>query len=292
MQVKLSEIFIPLINKSTYSVEELFTLALQPDFIKKTAGHLGLSFVIHDDQEGNLCFAENQEVLPDYRTTFCRADVLNIVLAQVSNQIIRLERDEVTIPTDVHSFFSKSINKLALIKAQKKYLRRFMLEQRNKMVRRERSALSQKICEQLWDLIVEKDVQFIHSYLTMGSEVNVLPLLQKALDNHITVITPKTLKKRRMQNLVLSDLKNMEPGIFGTYHPKNAKEYQGAYDLIIVAGLAFDNRFFRVGYGGGYYDTFLAHQKTAIKVGVCYPFQIIKRVPVEEHDIQLDILLY
>ena len=177
------------------------------------------------------------------------------------------------------------------IKEQKKYLRQTMLERRNKMPRKERSLLSEKICDQLWNLILEKKIRVIHSYLTMGSEVNVLPLLQKAIDKGITVVVPKTLKKRQMQNLFLTDLKNMEAGIFNTYHPKDAEEYTGEYDLIIVAGLAFDKRGYRVGYGGGYYDTFLAGQPKALKVGVCFPFQMIAEVPVESHDIKLDEIL-
>ena len=175
-----------------------------------------------------------------------------------------------------------------VIKSRKKHLRQTMLEWRNIMPRKERNLLSKKICGQLWDLILQKNIQVVHSYLTMGSEVNVLPLLQKALDNGITVVVPKTLKKRQMQNLVLTDLKNMEAGIFNTYHPKDAVEYTGGYDLIIVAGLAFGEKGFRVGYGGGYYDTFLTGQNAAMKVGVCYPFQMVPEVPVEAHDVRLD----
>lgn len=176
----------------------------------------------------------------------------------------------------------------SIIKAQKKHLRETMLEQRDKMPRQERNAHSGKICEQLWTYILENKVAVIHSYLTMGSEVNVLSLLQKALEHGLTVVVPKTLRKRQMQNLILHDLKNMEAGIFGTYHPKDSEEYLGEYDLIIVAGLAFAKNGFRVGYGGGYYDTFLAGQQAVKKIGVCYPFQLVENVPVEAHDVQLD----
>jgi len=176
------------------------------------------------------------------------------------------------------------------IKEQKIHLRKIMLEKRNEMPQQERDVLSGKICSKLWSYILENKIEIIHSYLTMGSEVNVLPLLQKALDHGLKVVVPKTLKKRQMQNLVLTDLKHMETGIFGTYHPKDAEEYRGNYDLIIVAGLAFDERGYRVGYGGGYYDTFLAEQVTAKKVGICYPFQMIEKVPFEEHDVRLDVI--
>ena len=177
------------------------------------------------------------------------------------------------------------------IKEQKQHLRKLMLEKRNAMPRRERNALSEKICGQLLDIISKNKMQVIHSYLTMGSEVNVLLLLQKALDAGLTVVVPKTLNKRQMQNLVLHDLKHMEPGIFNTYHPKDSEEYTGEYDLIIVAGLAFDKKGYRVGYGGGYYDTFLAGQSKPLKVGVCFPFQMMEEVPLEPHDIKLDMVV-
>jgi len=171
---------------------------------------------------------------------------------------------------------------------RKKSLRKQLLTQRDAMPRDERKDNSEKICTQLWDIIVEKKVKTIHSYLTMGSEVDILPVLQKALNAGITIAVPKTLRKRQMQNLILTDLENMEAGVFGTYHPKDAEEYTGKYDLIIVAGLAFDQENYRLGYGGGYYDTFLTEYLSALKIGVCFPFQIVEKVPREVHDVQLN----
>ena len=292
MKVKLNEIFVPLTGKSTYTTEELATLSLQPDYIKDMATRFNLSFVEHTATDKNLCFAENDEVAPEYRTSFSKAQIQEVVLPQIFTNPVNLLQTEIEFPNDAASFFSKSFKNLLRIEAHKKHLRQVMLERRNNMPRKERNLLAEKICEELWKLILEKDVQVIHSYLTMGSEVNVLPLLQKALDKGLMVVVPKTLKKRQMQNLILTDLKNMEEGVFNTYHPKDAFEYTGQYDLIIVAGLAFGNDGFRVGYGGGYYDTFLASQEAAMKIGICYPFQIMERVPVEAHDIQLNQVIY
>jgi 5-formyltetrahydrofolate cyclo-ligase len=178
------------------------------------------------------------------------------------------------------------------VAAEKKLLREAMLKQREAMPRQERKAHSDAICQQLWGLVQEREARVVHSYLTMGAEVNVLPLLEKLLAAGIQVVVPKTLKKRQMQNLVLKSLQDMEPGIFGTYHPKNGLEHRGTYDLVIVAGLAFDQQGYRVGYGGGYYDTFLAAEPDAYKVGVCFPFQMMEKVPVEAHDIRLDKVLF
>lgn len=290
MKTKLSEIFVPMVGKQNYSIDELSFLSLQPDFIKRISNHSDLSYLEQPAPGGDLCFAENNDVRPEYKTTFCKEDVLGIVLLQLSGQV-NLEKDRVFFPQNVQELFSEAYKEMLRTKAKKQQLREAMLEQRNKLARKDRQAYSAEICKQLWKLIEQKNLRTIHSYLPMGSEVNIAPLLQKALDHGLTVAVPKTLRKRQMQNLVLKDLKNMEVGIFNTYHPKDAAEYKGAYDLIIVAGLLFDPQGYRVGYGGGYYDTFLASQPKALKVGVCFPFQRVESIPTEEHDFRLNLLM-
>lgn len=291
MKFKLLDVFTAMPLNRVSSLQELYALKLHPDFIQKLATLYGLSFEAEPPLDTNVCFSKSKDIRPEYRSTFNKQDVLEIVYPQVQGQTVSPEWDELVFPQKAASFFSTSYKKSIPIKTQKRRLRKTMLEQRDKMPYTERKTYSEKICENLWDLILKKKVRVIHSYLTMGSEVNVLPLLQKALDHGLTVTVPKTLRKRQMQNLKLNTLKDMEAGIFNTYHPKNGTPYTGSYDLIIVAGLAFDTKGFRVGYGGGYYDTFLADQDAALKVGVCYPFQIIDSLPHEDHDIQVNILV-
>lgn len=177
------------------------------------------------------------------------------------------------------------------LKHQKIVLRKAMLAKRNEMSQSERERISERICSKLWSYTLEHDIKTIHSYLPMRSEVNVLPLLQKALEKNLTVVAPKTLRKRQLEHLVMTDTHEMESGIFNTYHPKDAEVYVGQYDLIIVAGLAFDQMGYRLGYGGGYYDSFLSQNRNAKKVGVCYPFQLLKKIPIEDHDIKLDLII-
>ena len=58
-------------------------------------------------------------------------------------------------------------------------------------------------------------------------------------------------------------------------------------DLILVPGVAFDKSGNRLGRGKGYYDKVLK-QTGACKVGVCFDFQLVERVPVEPHDVKMD----
>jgi 5-formyltetrahydrofolate cyclo-ligase len=63
------------------------------------------------------------------------------------------------------------------------------------------------------------------------------------------------------------------------------------FDLIIVPLLAFDERKHRLGFGGGWYDRFLAAQPNALKIGLGYEFQRSGSLPVEPHDIALDMII-
>ncbi len=63
--------------------------------------------------------------------------------------------------------------------------------------------------------------------------------------------------------------------------------YTGKVDLAIIPGMAFDKKKNRMGRGKGYYDRFLA-DKNIPAYGVCFDFQLLKRVPTEKTDIKMD----
>ena len=149
-----------------------------------------------------------------------------------------------------------------------------------------------EICNKLEALIDKINAKVVHAYLPMGKEIDITPLLKNLLDKNIIVVSPKTLKNRKLQNLVLNSLEEIEEGVFGTTHPTNSVEYTGAFDLIIVPGLAFDDKKYRLGYGAGYYDNFLVNHPNTLKVGVFYPFQQVIKVPIEPHDVKLDETIY
>lgn len=63
------------------------------------------------------------------------------------------------------------------------------------------------------------------------------------------------------------------------------------FDVIIVPMLGFDDNLQRIGYGGGYYDRFLAAQPAAKKIGVCFNLGKLDHFPAEPHDIALDTVI-
>lgn len=174
---------------------------------------------------------------------------------------------------------------------QKKDLRQEMLIKRAQLKSSYKKEYDLWVCEKLGEIISKNNYKLIHAYLPMGKEIDINPLLQNLLNKNITVFTPKTLPKRKLENRILTSLTDIEKGVFGTTHPANPKEYTDTFDLIIVPGLAFDNKNYRLGYGGGYYDNFLVNHPRAYKLGIFYPEQEIREVPIEPHDIKLDNIL-
>lgn len=176
----------------------------------------------------------------------------------------------------------------AEIKEAKSVLRRKMLAERGTIPEIRKREWDDRICSRLLEIITQKKVKTIHTYIPFLTEIDIKPVIQFCLQNGIKVIAPKTLKARRLENRVLTSLNELETGIMGTLHPANMEIYSGKYDLIIVPGLAVDRQNYRLGYGGGYYDNFLVHHSDAMRTGIYYPFQFTDAVPREQHDIALD----
>ena len=64
--------------------------------------------------------------------------------------------------------------------------------------------------------------------------------------------------------------------------------------ILIVPLVAFDKNLNRIGYGGGFYDRYIKKQKKSkkiITIGLAYPFQRVKKIPIDKNDIRLDFIL-
>jgi len=174
---------------------------------------------------------------------------------------------------------------LSYIKAA---LRRVMLAERDLMEAELKKKSDEALLAKISEILKSRNATTVHTYLPMGSEIDLRPLINSLLKDGITVVAPRSLQKPKLQHLVLQSLQQLDAGPFGTSHPAQSSEYTGSYDVIIVPGLAFDQSGYRLGYGAGYYDHFLAEHPKAFKIGLCYPFQVIEKVPVETHDIKVD----
>ena len=61
--------------------------------------------------------------------------------------------------------------------------------------------------------------------------------------------------------------------------------------LFIIPGLAFDKNGYRIGYGAGYYDVYLANCPTAVTIGICFDFQVTDNAHPDSHDIPVSMIV-
>ncbi len=178
------------------------------------------------------------------------------------------------------------------IPQEKQSLRKKMMQLRDHLKADQKEAYDQWISEQLWLKVETLEANIVHVYLPMKTEIDIYPFIKKALSKGKTLVCPKTLPKRQLEHLQLLSLSELEEGLWGTKHPASGIIYKDSIDLIVIPGLAFDLANYRLGYGAGYYDHFLEQYPKAYKLAVAYPFQMLETVPKEQHDVQLDEVLY
>ena len=81
-------------------------------------------------------------------------------------------------------------------------------------------------------------------------------------------------------------------GTFGIQEPVSAdKLTPDGSTLVIMPGAVFSEKHDRIGYGGGYYDRFLAKNPECRTMAVCYEFQIVPELPSEPHDIRPEVIV-
>ena len=180
---------------------------------------------------------------------------------------------------------------------EKQAIRRAMKAQRKGMTAAEKSAADAAICEKLK---ARRDVgkmadtlNFVGAlavYLASPDEINIDPFIEYMLRAGVEVVAPRwngeTYELAKLKGL---DEKNLRLGPMGIREPVDADVVEPKeVSAWIIPGLAFTRGGKRLGYGGGWYDRFLASApKDAAKIGVAYSFQIVDDFPAEPHDIPL-----
>jgi 5-formyltetrahydrofolate cyclo-ligase len=140
-----------------------------------------------------------------------------------------------------------------------------------------------------------KKARVIMAYMPIWDEVDILPLILKALSEGRTIVVPKcdpvgrTMSVYAVENLDY----DLSCGFAGILEPdvKKRLPYTESIDLILVPGRAFDLKGNRLGRGQGYYDRFLVSYATALKVGVAFDFQVLKQIEVSEHDVSMNYVV-
>lgn len=85
--------------------------------------------------------------------------------------------------------------------------------------------------------------------------------------------------------------KDLEKGAYGIPEPKEKlrKVAISEIDVFLCPGLGFDLKGGRIGRGKGYYDRILERARPdALKLGVCFGYQLVDEIVMEEHDVRMN----
>ena len=149
---------------------------------------------------------------------------------------------------------------------------------------------SARICEHLAAWPMFRQAQTVAAYMAFGNEISLMPLMQQFGNKRWAI--PRTLVKPEPR-LVFHpyDPTRLARHPFGMLEPDASLPVVEPHelDMILVPGVAFDPRGYRLGFGGGFYDRFLP-QVTATKVGIAYTALIVEQVPHEPFDQAVDFL--
>ena len=184
-------------------------------------------------------------------------------------------------------------NKKIDLQLEKSKIRKEILEKRNN--------LSNEEVEKKSDLIIKNLEKFVRNaenmmiFMDMKNEVRITKLIKIYSEKNFFIPKITDTKNREMKinkynenELVLHK--------FGYYESSSSDFYnEEILDIVIVPAVVFDFGKNRIGFGGGYYDTFLKKvrekNEKVLFIGVCYDFQIVDVVPREEHDMILDFVV-
>lgn len=178
---------------------------------------------------------------------------------------------------------------------RKAELRRRMIEKRWNMEQQEVERRSGLIQERLLALPQWREAHEIMVYAACRNEVLTDLLLEDAwARNGVRVLMPRCRKGEEgvMDVACVSCADELAPGAFGIDEPDPAVcRALGtcAPDIIVVPGVCFDRRGCRVGYGGGYYDRFLAGPGAdALTIGLAYAAQVVATVDAQPWDMRVN----
>ena len=132
----------------------------------------------------------------------------------------------------------------------------------------------------------------IYGYLPYNQEVRTVPMLERAIRDGKRVAVPKCYGDE-MRFIWMEDLSRVEKGYAGIPEPiEDGPVADDETALVLMPGLAFDPQGHRIGYGGGFYDRFLADEPGHPTLALCYDFQMLPELETEEFDIPVDCVLW
>jgi len=145
------------------------------------------------------------------------------------------------------------------------------------------------------DILEKFGRSIVAGFLPIQTEINIIPLLHELVTEQCQLCLPVTpMEPGCLLFRTFSFGQKLELGPYNTRHPYESS-FQVFPDLVLMPLLTFDKNYYRLGYGGGFYDRtiskFRTTEKKACFVGVAYSGQAVDKVPIASTDEPMDGIL-
>lgn len=172
---------------------------------------------------------------------------------------------------------------------RKQQIRKEMLQQRGQLSPAEVNSCSRRIISKLMQLKAVSNARVIMGFMSIRNEVELWPWLQQLQQQDKTVLLPRVIDHQDIQAIPFRHEEALQKSHYGILEPVGLPYAPAHIDVVLVPGLAFDYKGYRIGYGKGYYDRFLPRLgKQTFICGVCYEFQVVASAYPQPTDYAVD----
>ncbi len=147
-----------------------------------------------------------------------------------------------------------------------------------------------KIYKEIKNYNIKKKI--IGGYYPVNFEIDILDFLKEMQFKNKQICLPAIRKNSEMDFYLWSFKNSLKLNKFGIPEPDRNKKV--IPDIILVPLVAFDKNLNRIGYGAGYYDRYIekfSNKKNIFKIGIAHSCQKINKVPINEFDKKLDLII-
>lgn len=166
----------------------------------------------------------------------------------------------------------------------KEELRRRMRAVRSAVPRESRTARSSEITTRVLALDAMKAPRCVAAYAAIRREADPSGIVAALRTRGIETAFPRIHDTEGLR-LHVCGPESLVPGTWDIPEPPADAPLATEVDAIVVPGLAFDPRGYRVGYGKGYYDRLLSKWPDAFTIGIAFDFQLVSETPNMPHDV-------
>lgn len=175
---------------------------------------------------------------------------------------------------------------LAKSMERKKQIRKEVIAKRLQMSEEEVMQKSRIITKMVFELQEYVDANTIFCYVAFRNEVDTKELIEDAWKRGKCVAVPR-VEGKVMNFYQIDSWDDVRLGTMKIEEPiSSCKKVDSRTGFMLMPGVAFDVKRHRVGYGGGYYDKFLATGHDICTVAIAFENQMFENLPTEEHDLK------